>query len=251
MTLRLAAIAALLVLAGCDASEPGTADGAPALIAPAAFTLDTEAFPDANARVGAGAHFVNAAARVGLVSTVVGLRLVLPKAATAAATRDQPTVADGEWVWQSTVDVFGTSVDLRLKATPDGSTVRWRLVSTADDGEPFTYYTATTSLDGQTGSWRLFSPDAAGAVLTADFDVRGAEGGEVTFAVPNGLENGGSSVRYVTDGDDLTFDWLDQPEADRALIEWDRATRAGSITADTYNGGARACWNAALEDVAC
>ena len=48
---------------------------------------------------------------------------------------------------------------------------------------------------------------------------------------------------YRTDRDEQTFDWLDQPEDDRALIVWDLDTNAGSIEADTYNGGERACWD--------
>ncbi|WP_420456519.1 hypothetical protein [Rubrivirga sp.] len=238
------------VLAGCDTSEP---DGtAPAPISPAAFALDTDAFPDANSRVDAGPNYLNAAARVGIVSTVVGLNLVLPVAATDAVTRDAPTLdPDGDFVWRATVDVFGTPVALRLKGAVEDGDVNWRLVTAEDTDAPFTYYTATTSLDGETGSWRLFNPNESGAVLTATFDVRDLNDREVTFRVPDGRENGRSSVRYATDGTEQTFDWLSQPEGDRALIVWDRETRAGSITADAYNGGARACWDADLRDVAC
>ena len=246
-------LALALVLGACDST--GADDGAaPALIAPAAFALDADAFPQDNARSAsgsAGPNFVNAAARVGIVSAVVGANLALPRAATEAATRSAPVVTDGVFAWSSTVDVFGTPVDLRLEADPDGDAVGWRLVSTRQGAEPFTYYTATTSADGRRGTWRLFHPDADGAVLTADFDVRDLDDREVTFRVPTGRDNGGSSVRYATDGDEQTFDWDDQPEDDRALIVWDRATNAGSITADTFNGGDRACWDRQLRDTDC
>ena len=86
-------------------------------------------------------------------------------------------------------------------------------------------------------------------MLTADFDVR--DDREVTFSVPSGRERGGSSVRYETEGRTQTFALDLEPDGDRALIRWDLDTRAGSITADAYNGGARACWDAALRDVDC
>ncbi len=248
--LRLSLFLALAVLVGCDSTE--TADGPPTPISPAAFALNTDAFPDDGARVNAGANYLNAAARVGIVSTVVGLNLALPVAATNAVTQDDPTLdPDGDFVWRATVDVFGTPVALRLKGALTGDGVDWRLVTAEDTDEPFTYYTATTSLDGETGSWRLFTPDEDGAVLTATFDVRDLDDREVTFRIPDGRDNGRSSVRYATDGTEQAFDWVDQPEGDRALIVWDLETRAGSITADTYNGGDRACWDDDLRDVDC
>lgn len=246
--LSLALLAAVLV--GCDATEPDAS--APAALPPAAFALNTDAFPEGGARVAAGANYLNAAVRVGVVSTVVGLNLVLPAAATEAATQNSPTVnAGGQWVWRSTVDVLGTPVGLLLKAAPSGSEIAWRLVANEDTEDPFIFYTATTRLDGETGTWRLFHPEETGTVLTATFDVRDLDEREVIFRVPEARPSGGSSVRYATDGPEQTFDWRNEPEGDRALIVWDRDTHAGSIAADTYNGGARACWDEDLQDVDC
>jgi hypothetical protein len=241
--------AGVALLTGCDAAN-GEAD-APAPPAVAAFQLDADAFPDDGARVASGANFVHAAARVGIVSTVVGLHLVLPAAATEAATADAPTVAAGVWTWEATAVVAGTPVDLALEGTPEGSSIDWRLVVTGPEGDPFTYYTATTGLDGETGTWRLFAPDVDGPVLTASFDVEDLGARELTFRVPDGRDRGGSSVRYATSGDERTFDWTDEPTGNRALIVWDEERRAGSITADGYNGGDRACWDENLDDVAC
>ncbi len=236
------------VLVGCDSS----ADEAPPPIPPAAFALDTDSFPSEGARTSAEANYLNAAARVAIVSTVIGSRLALPVRATEVVTRDVPTVNDeGDWNWRGTTNAFGTSVDLRLKGRPEGGEVRWGLYSEATGREPFTIYTATTTPSGNAGTWRLYQPDVDGAVLLADFDVRDLDDREVTFRVPFSRPNGGSTVRYATDGSRQTFDWVDQPEGERAVIVWDRETRAGSITADTYNDGARACWDDRLRDVDC
>lgn len=243
------ALAALLV--GCDASGP---EATPGVIAPAAFSLDTETFPTHNARVAAGPNFVNAAARVGIVTTVVGLNLVLPEAATRAAMRVDPVAGDdGEtFVWENTVNVFNQDLEIRLLADASDSRVNWTLTTenTSDDAEdgPFTFYTASTSVDGTEGTWRLFNPDADGAVLTAEFLID--ETPEVTFSVPEGRSEAGTSVRYETDGDTKTFDFVDA-NGGRTVVEWNTETRAGFIEADGYNDGERACWDEDLADVAC
>ena len=248
-----------VALVACDSSSANFEDQAPPALPAAAFQLNADAFPDearagadaSAARLAAGENYLNAAARVGIVSTVVGLNLALPAEATRRVTRDAPTVEDGVWTWTRTTDVLGTLVDLELTARADGSEIDWRLTSAVDGEDPFTYYTATTDLEGETGSWRLFNPDADGPVLEAAFDVRDLDDREVTFRVPQDRDRGGSEVLYRTDDGEQTFDFLNQPEGDRALIVWDLDTDEGSITADAYNGGERACWNSALEDVDC
>jgi hypothetical protein len=236
------------LLAGCD-SASNVQDTPPASIAPAAFTFDTASFPD-DARIGGGANFANAYVRVGLVSIVVGAQLILPHAATDAATSATPTVSGGTWTWATTTPVGANSVRVRLEGTPEGSAIDWRM-QTAVGADPLaTFYTGTTSLDGQSGQWRLFYPDAPNGALTADFDVRSARK-TITFGVPAGRDGAGSSVRYESEGRERLFDWRRQPENVRAVVEWDATTGAGAITAEDYNGGARACWNAARQDVAC
>ena len=256
MTLRLPALLALgaLAVAGCDSAD--TQDGPPTPISAAAFEVNADRFPDDNARAqaSAGANYANAAARVSVVSTVVGLQVALPIAATEAVTRDTPEVVDGVWTWETTEDIFGTPVALRLTADPDGSQIDWRLTSQRlgdQAGDPFTYYTATTSTDGRTGSWRLFNPDVSGVVLTADFDVRDRDDREVTFSVPSGRENAGTRVRYETQGSTQVFDLVRQPGGERSLVRWDLGDRAGSIEASAFNNGQRACWGPGLRDVAC
>lgn len=248
---RLLLAAALVagLLTGCDSAQdvPGTP---PAAISPAAFTFDTSSFPD-DARVGGGAHFANAYVRVGVVTGLVGLNLVLPRAATDAATSVAPTVTSGTWTWAATTQAAGRPVRVQLDGTPDGSAIDWRMQTAEGTAPFFTFYTGTTSLDGRTGSWRLFYPDAPGGALTADFDVRSASRPTITFAIPSGRDGAGSTVRYAADGDERLFDWRRQPENVRAVVEWDDGTGAGALTADDYNGGQRACWNAQRQDAPC
>ena len=88
-------------------------------------------------------------------------------------------------------------------------------------------------------------------MLTADFEVRDRDDREITFAVPDGRQRGGSSVRYATDGSAQTFDLRLQPQGERATITWDVGSGAGSIVSDGFNGGDRACWDASLRDADC
>lgn len=243
--------AALVVLAGCDAATDSAAGAAPDVITPAAFSFDTGGFTSETARTAspAGQNFRVASVRVGLVSAIVGLNLVLPEAATRAATRVEPERReDGALVYEAVVDVLGTPVEIRLTGKPRGSEVDWTLTTAEDGSERFTYYTATTTFNGRSGSWRLFNPDEDGSVLAADFEVDGTP--EVTFTIPEGRPNAGASVRYESDGSLRLFDFTDG-QGVRTVVRWDAETRVGSIEADDFRQGARVCWNADLEDAAC
>lgn len=266
MTRFLLAFALLLPLAACDSagSPDDTADPAPP---PAStFRLDGS-FPQALAPSGpdalVGQHFVQGAARVGIVSTVIGAWLALPAAVTDAATDADPVVVDGTWIWENTTPINGTTFTFRLEGTPAGTSVDWRMLISADRPvgghtyDDFVLYTATTSLDGREGTWRLFIYDDAGVrthVLSADFDVTSATVAEITYSIPASHPDPsivGSSVRYAADGAERLFDWHQEPEDFDHLVEWNATTHVGSITATNYNAGARACWDARLDDAPC
>ena len=245
----LPALLALLVLAGCDATDPDPA--APGLLAPDAFSFEP-GFPSARGIV-VGENFNNGAFRVGVVSAIIGVNLILPSAATHAATRTQPFVEDGVWVWESTFQQGGNPATFRLEGEPSGREVNWRLSITNRDYDGFTLYTARTDFDGQTGDWRLYY-DIDGQrteVLRAGFEVTGSDSRELTFSIPPGRDGAGSSVLYVHDGSARAFDWHEEPAGFDHLVEWDAVTNEGWIEADNYRGGERGCWDASLADVPC
>lgn len=252
MTRSLLAAAALL-LAACDTTEtsPATAPTPPPA---AAFTFDTSSFPD-DARAASGPHFANAALRVGIVTGVIGIHLALPHLATDAVASVTPTVENGVWLWNALRVVNGQPIRLRLSGTPAGQTVAWRM-ETAGGTDPFaTFYTGTTALDGRSGSWRLFYPDApegaSDGVLSATFNVPTDTRRTLGFAIPDGRDGAGSEVDYVADGDSRRFDWTRQPEGIRTVVAWNEPTGAGWIEADDYNGGGRACWDSDRQDSPC
>ena len=258
-------LVAPLALIGCDAGDPagGGADDAPPVLSPEAFVYD-DSFPEAdgNARLIPGENFLNAYARVVLVSIGVGIHLVIPAAATEAATDEDPFVESGTWIWENSVDIEGNDIDFRLEATPDGTEIDWRMIVTSEepiDGQvydDFVLYEATTSLNGREGTWSLYYliEGERVRVLDADFAVSSESVREITFTVSEtnpDPETRGSSVRYARDGNYRLFDWHQKPEEFDHLVEWDIETKAGAITATNYNDGQQACWDEQLEDVAC
>jgi hypothetical protein len=251
-----------LALTGCDGSDPdGFDDNPPPVIAPSAFAFD-DSFEDGQTLRGAfGQNWLNAYGRVSIVSLAVGVHLVIPHVVTAAAVQADPYVEDGTWIWENTEIVHGRDVTFRLEATPDGEEIAWRMLISASslegaDYDAFELYNATTTLDGRAGTWRLFY-DIEGErteVLDAEFEVTSAAQREITFIVPETNPNPdarGETIRYYANGDARLFDWHQEPEDYDHLVEWDEATKAGSITADDYNGGEPACWDEDLEDVPC
>lgn len=258
-----------LTLAACDSADPDlNADAAPPVITPEAFDLSGALFPEARGRSAAsaqvGENFVNAALRVGGVTTIVGAHLVIPKAVTAAALAVDPVVEDGTWIWANTIRISQSDVTFRLAGTPagppDATAVDWSMrITTSDpvDGEvydDFELYTAETALDGTSGTWQLYYrlDGERTRVLDADFDAESEDAKSLIFSVPEGVgEAGGDSVAYEAASDARLFDWDQASEGNTHLIEWDAATGAGSITATNYNGSERACWNAEFDDVPC
>lgn len=259
---RILMVVAVLALAACDTNNATSEAEAPTLIPEAAFAFDADLGNTSSSRSAsgnAGLNFFTGAARVGIVSLVVKANLILPAAMTGAATSVDPIVSDGVWVWSSTRPVNGTDATFRLEGTPDGSFIDWNLrvttanPATGDALDDFVLYTARTSLDGKTGTWRLYYRinGERTEVLSADYDVSGTAK-ELRFTVENDNDdNVGSTVLYQTEDGTNTFDWLQKPQDIRTLVEWDEATGAGFIEADDYKGGERSCWNASGDDVAC
>ena len=145
----LLAIALAAGLAACDSAPTASADVTP--VAPAAFQVG--AFPAAAARgTAVGTNFLTAAARVGIVTTVVGANLILPHEATRIAAQATPTSDGASVTFANTATIVGGVYDLTLVGTPRSGAVDWRLMVDPPNDPPFDLYTARTSLDGKTGT---------------------------------------------------------------------------------------------------
>lgn len=261
-------------LTGCDSTDTASED-APPVIEPAAFAIDTESFggvsttsaPATTAPAKAGSNFIRASASVGIVSTIVGVNLLIPNAVTAAALSADPFVDEGTWVWESTTSFTGAdgvekTATFRLEGTPDGEFIDWEMIVSGVDSpnggtlDGFVLYTAQTALDGSEGSWNLFYliDGTRTNVLDARFDVDGESTKDLLFEVPDGVgEAGGDDVSYSLQGEQRAFEYTKASPAERIVVNWDAETKAGSVTATGYNNGERACWGPApdLNNVPC
>ena len=95
------------------------------------------------------------------------------------------------------------TVTFVLSATLDAPDILWSMKVSYDDGqlslEDFELYTAITSLDGKSGTWRLYYQvdGKPREVLDAEFTVSEAPDAVVTYSLPaTALEHAGDSVRY-------------------------------------------------------
>ena len=266
--LRLAVVAALfgLTLTACDNTAVDNPDQslAPVVLTPSAFSLDADSFPStssAAANVVSGPHHTRAFLTVAIVTAAVGLNLIVPSAATQAATQATPFVENGVWIWQNTVPINGENVTFRLEADPAGTEIDWQMIISAaylngETYDEFTLYTATTAINGRSGDWSLFYriDGQSTRVLDAVYDETSSTARELTFSVPetNPDEDArGATVFYMADGDMRLFDFQEPTPNQNHLVEWDAVTHAGFIEAYDYNGGNRACWDENLNNVDC
>ncbi|MBT8402123.1 MAG: hypothetical protein KJO98_16725 [Rhodothermia bacterium] len=257
LTPVLAAAAAFIFLTGCDSNDSDSfSDTAPPVISVDAFEMDANVFGN-SPKSEAGANFAAAVLRVWPVSTIISANLIVPALVAASATQADPTF-DGSWVWSNTVSTEDGTASFTLNATPDAQGIDWvmevGLSNEAITLDDFELYTASTALDGKSGSWQLYYEfdGVRENVLTADFQVEDADTKTITFTVSGGpYEAVGDAVQYSTDGTARSFEWTQSSESKTHLVEWDSVTKAGSITATDYNGGGPACWDSNLDDAAC
>lgn len=250
------------LISGCDSQgDDGDNGTPPALISENAFALQVDLFqPGSSKQIASKVNFAAAALRVWPVSILVSANLIVPVAVTAAALQDSPELVDGAWRWETTVLVADATVEFELSATPSGSNVDWSMKISAENPllgqvyDTFELYTARTTVGEQVGTWKLYYKvgGVRTNVLDASFAVTEDDTKSITYSIPvTAAENGGDSVFYETDGDVRHFFWQQLDAGMNHDIEWNAATREGSITATNYNGGVKSCWDANFDDKQC
>ncbi|GMQ82344.1 MAG: hypothetical protein BMS9Abin05_1793 [Rhodothermia bacterium] len=260
---RLAILIVFVVfLAGCDSQGDNDDDGTPPQILSAdIFSLQVDLFRQ-GATKGSGSklNFAAAAFRVWPVSLVLSAHTIIPVAVTAAALNDTPEFVDGAWEWTATVPVQQSSIDFTLIGAASGSTVDWRMEISGTDPvsgvtyDSFVLYTAQTTVGEQGGSWKLYY-ELEGVrtnVLDATFDVTDDDTKSLTYSVPVTFpDTGGDSVLFDTDGNAKHFLWQQVNLSRSHEVEWDAATKEGSIVSTTFNSGDKGCWDTNLDDIEC
>ena len=267
--------------------EPPPPPPAPPILPSEIFLLDLSLFETSSDKLGSDATYTNAsgnftnflaaAFRAGAVTVVNGTVLTPPAIFTAALADAEPVYVapednsvEASFIWErSNVELGTTSSGLRLVATINKENtaadtnnvgIDWNLFVTGfqdNVGQPtqdFLMLDARTNVTTLAGSLELAYPRDGASTLTMT--------GEYTldpdnnmyslaFSIPDEIVLVGGLETTITRDNTLNSLDIRTNSGARQLIQWDAVTSSGSITADDYNNGQPACWNAELRNVAC
>lgn len=208
----------------------------------------------------AGANFINAAVRAAVINAAVVIGLSVPVAVFALAASQTPTLGtDGKYHWQYTATSGGNtftadlagSVDLRSQE----SVWEMRISSSNPPLNNFLWYDGRAKLDNSSGYWDFYDPSQpSSSVKTIHLDWTYASNTNASLAfavVKEGVPEKGDELEYEVSGNIITITYEDASPQQTLVISWDRVLHPGYLIAPDYNNGAKACWDANLNDVAC
>ena len=263
-TRKLAVLALLIFLfTGCDTVDPASeTDEAPAVIPQEAFALNLgvmEQEAPASKNGAAYANWLNATIRAGVAIHITHAILEVPFELTKAVQHVPPVYNENAYIWSTETFIDEQRHSIALKAQNSDEFINWQMkVSGVDEEsglafEDFLLYSARTYKDVNEGSFQVYFPVESGSqqVMDGTYNVVDEEEHTLTFSIPDGVEDiGGSSAVFDHLEDQITLD-LTGPLGGRHLIEWNETTGAGSLTADDYNNGEKACWDEELKNTPC
>lgn len=259
-----AIISLAAVLAACSDSndpDPGTAPTLPALQSMQAdlslFAASGSVEPPVAAA--AGTNFLAGALSVSVANFWTTVVMAVPVATWAAAASDTPEFSDGAFHWEYAVTEGGNSFAADLSGRGEGSESVWEMRVSASATNPpldnFLWYTGRAALTGTDGEWHIFDagqPSSQDEVLRIDWSHPSSNAWTLTFTnVHTGAIDVGDMLEYEVTGDERLVRFTDVSASTTVEIGWNATTQAGYVQAPNFNGGARACWSATLDNVAC
>jgi hypothetical protein len=265
--------ALLLLAGGCsrEATAPEDEDLQGLELPPAlSMKLDLEAFrmgtSTANRKMPAPLgqatkmNWTNAALRVLIINTTMGVILTPPYLAFSAAIHTIPSLQpDGSFLWIYTwVESENHEVQIRLRGKVEEDHVRWELRLTDPQATPpldqALWFWGESAFDNQSGFWVFQDIEDADLpeIMRLDWEVVAED--DRYLAIQNirqGVEGYGDTLTYRIDGTTASITFYDASEDVTADITWDTVTGAGSLQVPDYNNGERACWDENHDDVEC
>ncbi len=258
----------IITFTGCDTVDPHTeAPQAPAVIPEQAFALNLGVLEqDSSARaINAGkngdafTNWLSATIRAGVAVHITHAILEVPFELTKAIQQVPPVYNEHAFIWAADTLIDGQRHSIALKAQQANNYVDWQMkVSGVIDEtglsfDDFLLYNARTYTDAHEGTFQIYFPVTSGTqqVMDGSYEVIDESRHTLTFSIPQGVEDiGGSSAVFDKDGAWITLD-LTGPLGGTHLIEWNTETGEGSLTAQDYNNGEKACWDTALQNSPC
>ena len=248
------------LMAACGGDSVGPEGDPPVLPDAESMVFDIETFPTGTpaavagpARTSHNTHHAVAAVTVGITNLVVAAHLIVPVATWRAARRQIPTLEEGRWHWRFEANALAATYSGDLAGfVEDGDAVfEMRISSSVGGLNNFLWYTGRAPIGGTTGEWLFYDPqDPPTAVGRVDWSHPGTAVWTLTFTALTG-PNAGDTLTYDVDGTSRTMTYFDASASVTSEIQWDAIARDGYIEAPNYNGGARACWDGTLTNIAC
>ena len=180
--------------------------------------------------------------------------LSLPVATLAAASQQTAVFEGARWHWRFVVAHGGHTYTGDLSGVTAGSQTSFemRLSQPSLGLSGFTSYLGAAPANGGSGFWRFFDPrTAGGSAGRVDWSRPSDDAKTVAFSVVGDAANNGDILTYEVSGTDRRMRYVEFSTGDAVEVFWDAVTGAGHITADSYNGGAKSCWDGDQNDVAC
>lgn len=258
----LSVAATALVLSGCsDSSAPeGEAPTLPPLASMQAdmsiFTAQVDIVGEADV---AGSNFIAAALAVTVARVWTGLVMAVPVATWGAAASATPTFHDGAFQWEVSATENGQTYAADLSGRGEGTESVWEMrVSSTSHNPPldnYLWYTGRAALSGANGEWHIFDaahPTTRNELLSIDWTHASSTTWTLDFTnVVSGTAEFGDALRYESTGDARLVRFTDASASTTTEVGWSSASGAGYVQGPGFNGGVRACWDAAFQNVTC
>ena len=156
-------------------------------------------------------------------------------------------VAWNAWEWDKTTVVGETTFVATLygEITWGGYALEMVVDAYGPDAviEDYLWYDGLVSWDGNDGDWTMY--DLAGdAIAFYDYLLDDVAGDVAS------LEVGIGTLTATVSGDLRELDFVDT-DSQHLTVTWDAVTAEGGVVHPDYNGGELACWDGALQNVAC
>lgn len=156
-------------------------------------------------------------------------------------------VAWNAWEWTRTTVVGATTYTATLHATLTWGGYLLEMVVDAQGPEisvqDWTWYDGLVSWDGNAGFWTMY--DLGGQQIALYTYLLDTSAGDLAI-----LAVGIGTLTAFSQGDLRSLDFVDGNGA-HLTVSWDAVTAEGSVVHPAYNEGALACWDTALQNVAC
>jgi len=207
------------------------------------------------ALMGEYSNFANAWVRVKVLQVYGTGIIAIPAVAMGLALTQDPTHQGNRWVWSITVGQ--TTGDLELSGDLlSGWDVDFFVSNPAQSISGFLWIEGHSNTDLTEGYWvghDVNLPPEADEVLEIDWRYDSDTDRSLAFSnVNTSSPDLGDVITFTVLGNTATLVYDDASDASLiANIDWDTTTGVGSIEVPHYNGGEKACWDAAFMNTPC